>query len=62
MRDSHRISVSGQVDAAVCEGERVHQKASASRSETKSSRDHRLSFALVMILTVNAQGFQRAIF
>ena len=42
---------------------KVHPKASASRSECCSSRDHtrplRLSFALAMILTMNARRFQR---
>ena len=42
----------------------VHLKASAARSEYGSSRDHthlsRLSLALAMVLTMNAQRFQRA--
>ena len=45
------------------EQKHAHPKASASRSEICSSRDHtrphRLSFALAMILTVNARRFQR---
>ena len=64
-RDLHRIarkcagtggrcSVTGQKD--------VHPKASASRSKFSSSSDHarppRLSFALAMVLTMNARRFQ----
>ena len=59
-KDVHRIarrcaSVSGQ--------KHVHPKASASRPLTHSSHDHtrfhRLSFALAMILSMNARRFQR---
>ena len=52
---SGRCSVSGQ--------KHVHPNASASRSECCSSRDHtrplRLSFALAVVLTVEARRFQR---
>ena len=48
---------------AVFQDKHVHPKASPSRSEVYSSRDHtrppRLSFALAMILTMNARRFQR---
>ena len=41
----------------------MHPKASASRSECYSSRDHtrlpRLSVALTVVLTMNARRFQR---
>ena len=50
-----RCSVTGQ--------QHVHPKTSASRSKLSSSRDHtcprRLSFALAMVLTMNARRFQR---
>ena len=53
--ESGRCSVSGE--------KHVHPKASASRSESCSSRDlarpHRLSFALAMVLTMNERRFQR---
>ena len=57
-------SVLGQVDVAVCrEKNNVDPKTSASRSEFSSSRGHtrppRLSFALVVVLTMNARRFQR---
>ena len=56
-------SVLGQADVAVClEKNMFIRKASAARSERGSSRDHsrppRLSFALAVVLTMNARRFQ----
>ena len=55
-------SVLGQADVAVClEKNMFIRKASAARSERGSSRDHsrplRLSFALAVVLTMNARRF-----
>ena len=63
-RDLHRIvaNVLEQVDVAVFQDKHLHPKASATRSERGSSREHthppRFSFALAMVLTMTARRFQ----
>ena len=51
---------------SVSKQKHVHQSASASRSEFRSSRDHarppKLSFALAMFFTMNARRFQKTHF
>ena len=56
-------NVLGHVDVTVFQAKHVHPKASLSRSECYSSRDHthppRSSFALAMIVTMHARRLQR---
>ena len=65
-RNLHRIirKCVGTVGCCSVSGQKhVHPKASVSRSEFHSSRDYtrssRLSFALAMVLTMNARRVQR---
>ena len=62
-QDVHRIAPKCVWTSQVSGQKHVHPKASASRSEFDSSRDHtrplRLSFALAMILTMNTRRLQR---
>ena len=61
-RDLHRIArnCAGAGGRCGVSGEKhVHPKASASRCSREFTRPLRLSFALAMILTMNARRFQR---